>query len=77
MRRSLAQPAHRFTEVPEAIVDKRARDLYRACAEAKSFQAEKLGDGGIALRIEDSSGGRRRSFVDEASWTLIAKHLRT
>lgn len=71
-----AEPAYRFVEVPAELVDKRARDLFYACAEAEAFHAEALGDGRVELRIEVAGGGRRRSFVDQATWELVAKHLR-
>jgi hypothetical protein len=67
--------AYVHANVPSALKDERARDIYRACVQSKSFVAEPMPDGRIQLRMDSFQGGRRRSFVDAATWALIEPHL--
>jgi len=68
-----ADPA--YVWAPPALTDPRARDLFHACANAKSYAVEPTPDGRRQVVIDGFEGGRRRSFVDAATWTEVELHL--
>ena len=61
--------------VPDGITDERSRALFRVCASARSFAADRLPDGRVQLRIDTREGGRRRRLVDADEWALVARGL--